>query len=117
MPWRSTRDWRRAWRWIASRSEEQRQKDAALLLALLLVAVAAAFDRVTGLTVVSAPFTLYGLAVAVAAARGGFVPATVAALASVVAVALDGPRPTLGARALFVTESLSVALVVCALRN
>ncbi|MGE5360705.1 MAG: hypothetical protein ACM3NQ_16940, partial [Bacteroidales bacterium] len=64
------------------RSEEEREKRAAHLVALLLVAAAATVKPVAGLTLHDSPFTLYTLAIAASAAHGGFAPALVATLAS-----------------------------------
>jgi len=103
-------------RFLEARSPEERRKRANHAFALLLVAGVAVIKHVTGLTDERAPFTLYVLAVAAAAARGGFESGLVATLASVLAAgfgaALLGPS-----RLLFAAEGLLAALVVSTVRS
>jgi PAS domain S-box-containing protein len=65
---------------------EEHERRRAHLSALLLVAIVATAKHVTGLTEGSAPYTVYGLAIAVSAFVGGFWPASVATMASVLLV-------------------------------
>ena len=104
-------------RFLEARSPEERQKRSAHGLALLLVAAVAAVKYVTGLTDDDAPFTLYAIAVAAAAARGGLETGLVATLASILAVGIGLPPGGADPRPLFAAEGLSVALVVSVVRS
>jgi PAS domain S-box-containing protein len=104
-------------RLLGARSQQEREKRAAHAFALLLVSAVAIGKYVTGATVDSAPFTVYTVAIAASAARGGFAPALVALLASILAGGLvSSPPPETLTRLLFTAEGLSVALVVSAVR-
>jgi PAS domain-containing protein len=85
---------------------------------LLLVAVVATAKHVTGLTDGSASYTVYLLAIAVSALLGGFPPACVAVMASVLLVGVHAHSP-IGStgRILFALEGLGVAALVTAVRN
>jgi PAS domain S-box-containing protein len=105
-------------RFLRARSPQEREKRAAQAFALLLVATVAIFRHVTGLTVDHASFTLYTVAVAASAARGGMAAAVVALLASILAARLGAtvlPGPP--ALLLFTAEGLSVAVIVSVLRS
>ncbi len=109
---------RRASGLLQAQSAQDREKLAAHALALLLVCAVALVKYVTGLTVDRAPFTLYTLAIVVSAARGGFGPAVVATLASVVVGAVVAPPVGQGhPRLLFAFEGLGVALIASAIRS
>ncbi|MGE5362352.1 MAG: PAS domain S-box protein, partial [Bacteroidales bacterium] len=69
-----------------------------------------------GLTLHDSPFTLYTLAIAASAAHGGFAPALVATLASLLLGGVALPHVATHTRLLFAMEGLSVALVVSATR-
>lgn len=71
---------------LSPSTPEEHDRRRAHLSALLLVAIVATAKHVTGLTEGSAPYTVYGLAIAVSAFVGGFWPASVATLASVLLV-------------------------------
>ena len=102
---------------LEARSPEERRKRGAHALALLLVATVAVLRSVTGLTAGDAPFTVYALAVALGAARGGLETGLVATLASILAAGI-GPAPPDGySRLLFAAEGLSIALVVSTVRS
>jgi PAS domain S-box-containing protein len=68
---------------LSPSTPEEHDRRRAHLAALLLVAIVATAKHVTGLTESSAPYTVYGLAIAVSAFVGGFWPACVATMASV----------------------------------
>lgn len=105
-------------RFLAAGSQQERDLRAAYAVAGALVAAAGLLKYVTGLTLVDSPFTLYLAAVVAAAARGGFSPAIVAVLASiVVAGASHGSTLTLAARAVFALEGVAAALIVSWLRS
>jgi hypothetical protein len=114
----STREYLRAVaRFLEARSPEERRKRGAHALALVLVAAVAAVKSVTGLTDEGAPFTLYALAVAAGAARGGLETGLVATLGSILAAAIVGAPAAGTARLLFAAEGLSIALVVSVVRS
>ncbi len=101
---------RRAFAAKTPQDKERREADA---LVLLLVGVLAAAKYVTGLTDPRAPFTLYALAVALAAAKAGLEPALVAALGSILLGGLAAPLPAQAtARVVFGAEAVSIALLV-----
>jgi hypothetical protein len=103
---------------LAAETPQEKERRGADAFALLLVAVLAAAKYVTGLTDPRAPFTLYALVVALAAARAGLEPALVAALGSVLLGGLAAPLPEQAtARLVFLAEALAIALVVTALRS
>ncbi len=105
-------------RLLDTHSPQEREKRAACALALLLVFALATLKYVTGVTVDRAPFTLYGLAIAISAARGGFSPAVVAALASVLVGGLGArPAPGLEATLTFIAEGLLVGGIVSTLKT
>ncbi len=105
-------------RLFETHSQQEREKRAACLLALLLVFAIAILKYVTGVTVHHAPFTLYGLAVAISAVRGGMAPAVVATLASVLVGGFGAqPAPGLEARLLFTAEGLLAGFVVSRVRS
>jgi len=104
---------RLAARLLGAQSPQEREKRADHALALLLVCGVAIVKYVTGVTDHDAPFTFYALAVALSAARGGFEPALVAVLASILAGALGAVAPPeTRARLVFAAEGLSIALLV-----
>src|SRR5262245_30034987 len=97
-------------------SAKERERLAAHAFALLLVALIACVKAVIGLTGHHAPFTLYVIAVAGAAARGGAAPAIVAMLASMLAASVVEPvGPDASARVLFAVESLGLIAVIASL--
>lgn len=108
---------RAAARLLAAQSPEERRKRADHGLALLLVALVAAVKGVTGLTGEGATFTLYALAVALAASRGGLETGLVATLASFLAAGIGSVPAGAGWRLLFAAEALSIALVVSVVRS
>ncbi len=99
------------------RSEEEREKRAAHLVALLLVSMATSVKHVTGLTLHDSPFTLYPLAIAASAALGGLAPALVASAASLLLGGALTPHLSSSARLLFGIEAVSIALVVSGVRS
>ncbi|HSK08521.1 MAG TPA: GAF domain-containing protein [Vicinamibacterales bacterium] len=100
------------------RSEREREKRAAYAFALLLVALVAAVKDVTGVTVNDAPFTLYAFAIAASAAWGGFTPALVTTLASLLVGGLGAAPPvTTESQLLFGAEGLSLAVIVWVFRS
>ena len=109
---------RLAARLLDVQSQQEREKRAAHAFALLLVSAVAIVKYVTGVTLHDAPFTLYALAIAASAARGGFAPGLVATLASILVVGLGAlPPGDVQARLLFGVEGLSVAVIVSAFRS
>lgn len=115
---RMTRYWRLLVRLFDAHSPQEREKRAACLFALLLVAALATLKYVTGVTVHYAPFTLYAVAVAISAARGGIAPAVVATLASALLGGLGArPAPGAEARLLFTAEGLLIGFAVSTLRT
>src|SRR5438034_8729742 len=70
-------------RLLSPPTTEEHDRRRAHLFALLLVAVVATAKHVTGLTDGSKTYTVYMLAIAVSALMGGFAPACVAVMASV----------------------------------
>jgi PAS domain S-box-containing protein len=102
---------------LATRSPQEREKRAAHAVALLLVTIVAIVKLVTGVTGHDAPFTLYAVAVAASAARGGFAPALVATLASILFSGLNAPSPGWHERLLFAVEGGAIALIVSAFRS
>lgn len=100
-------------RFLEPHSQQEREKRAAHAFALLVVCAVAIVKYVTGVTLHDSPFTLYVFAVAASAAHGGFAPAVVATLASIV---VAGPEGT-AARLAFGAEGVFVALVVSAIRS
>ncbi len=102
---------------LEARSPEERRKRGAHGFALLLVAAVAAIKAVTGLTDEGAPFTLYALAVAAGAARGGLETGVVALLASIVAGAAAAGPWSAPSRLLFGGEGLAIAAVVSVVRS
>jgi PAS domain S-box-containing protein len=96
---------------------QEHERRRAHLLALLLVAVVATAKNVSGLTEGSATYTVYVLAIAVSA-LGGFAPACVALMASVLLLGAP-PHPAVGsvARIVFALEGLGVAALVVAVSN
>lgn len=105
-------------RFLAAGSQEERDLRAAHAVALVLAGAAGLLKYVTGLTLVDSPFTLYLVAVAASAAHGGFPPALVAVLASIVVAGLGGgSNLTVLARVVFAVEGVGVALIVSWLRS
>ena len=95
----------------ATPEDLERRRDH--LLALLLVAVAWSVKHVTGLTDGSAQYTVYGLAIALAAIVGGLGPAAVATMAAVLLANVDAPASLSSAgRVTFALEGLGLALLV-----
>jgi PAS domain S-box-containing protein len=100
-------------RFLEPSSEEERDRLASHAIALFLVATVAALKYVSGLTLHSAPFTLYAIAIAASAARGGFAPAVVATLASVLVAGIGAREPVdPDVRMLFVVEALALGGIV-----
>jgi PAS domain S-box-containing protein len=98
---------------FAALSATERERLAGHAFALLLVAVITGVKAVIGLTGHHAPFTLYTIAVAAAAARGGTAAAIVAMLASMLAASVAGPAGLdASARVLFAAESLGLTAVI-----
>src|SRR5438445_712405 len=94
---------------------EEAERRRGHALALLLIGTVATAKHVTGLTLNSAPFTLYGLAAAISAAYGGFAPGLVAALAALLLVNVDAqPRMDTWNLALFGVEAIGLAALVAA---
>lgn len=105
-------------RLLEPRSQQEREKRADHAFALLLVSVVASVKNVTGLTLHDAPFTLYAIAVAASAVRGGFAPALVATLTAVLVSGLGAPSPVdWQARLLFAAEGVAIALLVSVIRS
>lgn len=104
-------------RFLEARSPEERRKRRAHGFALLLVAAVAVVKAVTGLTDEGAPFTLYALAVAAGAARGGLETGVVALLASILAGAAAAGPWSSPSRLLFGGEGLAIAAVVSVVRS
>ncbi len=104
-------------RLLTPRSDEEHEKRAAHAFALLLVSLVATVKQVTGVTVSDAPFALYALVVALSAARGGFAPAVVATLASVLLGGMPLPRGDVAPRLLFAAEGVALAAFVAAIRS
>jgi len=98
---------------FAALSVGERKRLAGHARALLLVAVVACVRSVIGLTGHHVPFTLYTLAVAVAAASDGAAPAIVAMLASMLVASVVEPAGLgTSARMLFAVESLGLIAVI-----
>jgi PAS domain S-box-containing protein len=98
---------------FAALSARERERLAGHAFALLLVAGIACVRSVIGLTGHHVPFTLYIIAVAAAAARGGAAPAIVAILASMLVASIASPVGFDGsARVLFAVESLGLTAVI-----
>ncbi len=103
---------------LAPHTEEEREKRADHLFALLLVSIVAIGKYVGGVTVPDTRFTLYGLAIALSAARGGFAPAAVATLVSTVASQLGAaPSLSLDAPLMFAVEGTAIALTISIVRS
>jgi hypothetical protein len=80
-------------------------------VALLLVAVVWSAKHVTGLTDGSAQYTVYGLAIALAAIAGGLAPGIVATMTAVLLVNADAPASVLSAGHMtFAIEGLGLAM-------
>ena len=109
-----------AWmtRLLSPRTPQELERRRAHLFALLLVAVVATAKHVIGLTDGSASFSVYLLAIAVSALRGGFAPACVALMASVLLAGADAPSAIGSAgRMVFALEGLGVAALVTAVSS
>ncbi len=103
---------------LAPHSEKEREKRAAHAFALLLVAIVAIGKYVGGVTVPDTRFTLYGVAIAFSAARGGFAPAVVATLAAAAVSGLGAARSSsLDAPLMFAIEGIVIALTVSTIRS
>jgi len=110
--------WRFAGRLLGAQSLQEREKRADHAFALLVVSAVAIVKYVTGVTANDAPFTLYALAIAVSAARGGFEPGFVATLAAILAGGLSAQTPPdTRAWLLFAAEGLSVVILVSWFRD
>jgi PAS domain S-box-containing protein len=115
--WSGSRAWSAVGAWmtqlLSPSTPEERERRRAHLFALLLVAVVATVKLVTGVTDGSASYTLYVLAIAVSALRGGFAPACVATMASVLLAGAHA-HSTIGSadRMVFALEGLGVAALV-----
>src|SRR6185295_3040211 len=68
---------------LSPHTTQEHDRRRAHLFALLLVAIVGTAKHVTGLTEGSATYTVYMLAIAVSGLLGGFAPACVAVMASV----------------------------------
>jgi PAS domain S-box-containing protein len=98
---------------LSPRTSEELERRRAHLLALLLVAVVCAMSHVTGWTDGHAQYTVFIIAIAVAAVVGGTAPGCVAALAAILlANAAGGVDVGAAARLTFAAEGLGVAWVV-----
>jgi PAS domain S-box-containing protein len=98
---------------LSPRTPEELERRRAHLLALLLVAIVGAISHVTGWTDRHAQYTVYVVAIAVAAVVGGTAPGCVAALAAVLLASADaGVDAGAAARVTFALEGLGVAWVV-----
>jgi PAS domain S-box-containing protein len=96
-------------------SAQERDRRAAHALALVLVGVIAATNHVSGLTLHRVPFTLYVVAIAASAVRGGLATAAVATLASVLVTGMDATPPIdRGVRLLFGVEGFAVGALMAA---
>jgi PAS domain-containing protein len=96
--------------------EDERRR--AYLIALLLVAVVATAKHVTGLTDGTASYTVYMLAIAASALLGGFAPACVAMMASLLLASAYAHSPIGSAdRMMFALEGLGVAALVAAVSS
>ncbi len=120
--WPASRVWGAAGAWmtrlLSPRTPQELERRRAHLFALLLVAVVATAKHVTGLTDGSALFSVYVLAIAVSALRGGFAPACVAVMASVLLAGADAHSATGSAgRLVFALEGLGVAALVAAVSS
>ena len=97
---------------------EEHDRRRAHLFALLLVAVAATAKHVTGLTDGSKTYTVYMLAIAISALMGGFAPACVAVMASLLLAGAYAHTAIGSAELLlFALEGLGVAVVVAAVSS
>jgi PAS domain S-box-containing protein len=97
---------------LSPRTPEELERRRAHLLALLLVAIVCAMSHVTGWTDRHAQYTVYIVAIAVAAVVGGTAPGCVAALAAALLTnANAGSDAGAGARLVFALEGLTVAWV------
>ena len=97
---------------------EEHDRRRAHLFALLLVAVVATAKHVTGLTDGSKTYTVYMLAIAVSALMGGFAPACVAVMASVLLAGAYAQTAIGSAELLlFALEGLAMAAVVAAVSS
>src|SRR4030095_3247984 len=85
--WSASPAWREVGRWMARllspSTPQEHESRRAHLFALLLVAVVATAKQVSGLTHGRRSYALYMLAIAVSALVGGFAPACVALMVSV----------------------------------
>src|SRR5262245_22157977 len=98
---------------FAPLSPRERERLAGHAFALLFVAVIASVRSVIGLTGHHVPFTLYTIAVAAAAARGGAAAGIVAMLASMLVASIVTPAELdASARMLFAAESLALIAVI-----
>jgi PAS domain S-box-containing protein len=98
---------------LSPATQEDLERRRGHLLALLLVAVVWSIKHVTGLTDGSAQYTVYGLAIALAAIAGGLAPAAVATMAAVLLANVDAPAsPSTIGRVTFALEGLGLALLV-----
>ena len=102
---------------VRGQSPEEREKRAGHAFALALVLTVAIVKGVTGLTDDRAAFTLYAIAVAVSAARGGFAPAFVATLGSMLVGGIVAWPLSGHGRVVFAAEALSIGLVVSEIRS
>lgn len=109
-----------AWmgRLLSPPTPQEHERRRAHLFALLLVAIVATAKDVSGLTDCSASYTVYMLAIGVSALVGGFAPACVAMMASVLLVGVHA-QPALGSagRMVFALEGLGVAALVAVVRS
>ena len=109
-----------AWiaRVLSPSTPQEHESRRAHLFALLLVAVVATAKHVTGLTDGSASYAVYMLAIALSALLGGFAPACVALMASVLLAGADAHSSTGSAsRLMFALEGLGVAALVAAVSS
>jgi len=98
---------------LSTRTPEELERRRAHLLALLLIAIVCAIGHVTGWTDRHAQYTVYVVAIAVAAVVGGTAPGCVAALAAILLTNADaGIDVGAAARLTFALEGLGVAWVV-----
>ena len=98
---------------LSPRTPEELERRRAHLLALLLVAIVCATSHVTGWTDRHAQYTVYVVAIAIAAVVGGIAPGCVAALAAVLLASADAGFDVGAAERLtFALEGLGVAWIV-----
>lgn len=97
---------------LSPRTPEELQRRRAHLFALILVAVVFAMSHVTGWTDRHAQYTVYVVAIAVAAVVGGTAPGCVAALVAILLASADAGFEVGAERLTFALEGLGLAWIV-----